>query len=102
MKTWFSFKNSLTVTPRHPSVKAARIAGCFGSTESTAKADKYSGTDIKEISRRKKIFGGEKEELLQVMVNVGTFYSLTVPAERRSEVDALIAALEKARDSATS
>ncbi|MFI5508688.1 hypothetical protein ACIA48_14540 [Mycobacterium sp. NPDC051804] len=65
-------------------------------------ADKYAGTDIKEITRRKKIFGGEKEELLQLIVNVGTFYSLTVPAERRSEVDALIAALEKARDSASS
>jgi len=65
-------------------------------------ADKYSGTDIKEITRRKKIFGGEKEGLLQVIVNVGTFYSLTVPAENRAEVDALIAALEKARDSATS
>jgi hypothetical protein len=65
-------------------------------------ADKYSGTDIKEITRRKKIFGGEKEVLLQVLVNVGTFYSLTVPAENRAEVDALIAALEKARDSATS
>lgn len=65
-------------------------------------ADKYSGTDIKEITRRKKIFGGEKEVLLQVIVNVGTFYSLTVPAENRAEVDALVAALEKARDSATS
>ncbi|MDG5484768.1 hypothetical protein [Mycolicibacterium gadium] len=65
-------------------------------------ADRYAGTDIKEITRRKKIFGGEKEELLQVIVNVGTFYSLTVPAERRAEVDALIAALEKARDSASS
>jgi hypothetical protein len=65
-------------------------------------ADKYAGTDIKEITRRKKIFGGEKEELLQVIVNVGTFYSLTVPAEKRAEVDALVAALEKARDSASS
>ncbi|BBZ16881.1 hypothetical protein [Mycolicibacterium gadium] len=65
-------------------------------------ADRYAGTDIKEITRRKKIFGGEKEELLQVIVNVGTFYSLTVPAERRAEVDALIAALEKARASASS
>ena len=65
-------------------------------------ADKYSGTDIKQISRRKKIFGGEKEDLLQVIVNVGTYYSLTVPAEKRADVDALIAELEKARDSATS
>ena len=65
-------------------------------------ADKYAGTQIKEFSRRKKLFGGEKEQLLQVIVNVGTFYSLNVPAERRAEVDALIAELEKARDSATS
>ncbi|BBX02837.1 hypothetical protein BST36_03780 [Mycolicibacterium moriokaense] len=65
-------------------------------------ADKYSGTDIKEISRRKKLFGGEREELLQLTISVGTFYSLIVPAEKRAEVDALIAALEKARDSAVS
>jgi hypothetical protein len=65
-------------------------------------ADRYAGTQIKEFSRRKKLFGGEKEQLVQVIVNVGTFYSLNVPAERRTEVDALIAALEKARDSATS
>lgn len=65
-------------------------------------ADKYAGTDIKQISRRKKLFGGEKEELLQIIVNVGTFYSLTVPVEQRTEVDALIAALEKARESALS
>ncbi|HKV20883.1 MAG TPA: hypothetical protein VJR50_17750 [Mycobacterium sp.] len=56
---------------------------------------------MKEFSRRKKLFGSEREQLLQVIVNVGTFYSLNVPAERRSEVDALIAALERARDSAT-
>jgi hypothetical protein len=65
-------------------------------------ADAYAGTDIKQISRRKKLFGGEKEELLQVIVNVGTFYSLTVPAERRADVDALVAELEKARDRASS
>lgn len=63
-------------------------------------ADKYSGTDVKEISRRKKLFGGEREELLQLTVNVGTFYSLIVPAEKRAEVEALMAALEKARDTA--
>ena len=47
-------------------------------------------------------FGGEKEPLLQMIVNVGTFYSLTVPVERRAEVDALVAELEKARDRASS
>ena len=65
-------------------------------------ADRYSGPQIKEFSRRKKLFGGEKEQLLQVIVNVGTFYSLNVPAERRSEVDALVAELEKAKDRASS
>ncbi|OBK71892.1 hypothetical protein [Mycobacterium sp. 1274761.0] len=65
-------------------------------------ADKYAGTQIEEFSRRKKLFGSEKEQLLQVIVNVGTFYSLKVPAERRAEVDALVAELEKARDRASS
>ncbi|MCT7659779.1 hypothetical protein [Mycobacterium deserti] len=65
-------------------------------------ADQYSGTEVKELTRRKKLFGGEKEHLLQVIVSVGTFYSLMVPAERRAEVDALIAELEQARDRARS
>jgi hypothetical protein len=73
-----------------------------GSSRGRNPADQYSGTQIKEISRRKKLFGGDKEELLQVLVNVGTFYTLTVPVEQRGEVDALIAELEKARDSASS
>ena len=73
-----------------------------GSSRGRNPADQYSGTQIKECSRRKKLFGGEKEQLLQVIVNVGTFYSLHVPAERRAEVDALIAELEKARDRASS
>jgi hypothetical protein len=73
-----------------------------GSSRGRNPADQYSGIDVKEISRRKKLLGGEKEQLLQLTVNVGTFYSLLVPAEKRPEVDALVAALEKARDSASS
>jgi hypothetical protein len=73
-----------------------------GSSRGRNPADQYSGTDIKEMSRRTKLFGGEKEQLLQVIVNVGTFYSLTVPAERRADVDALITELEQARDRASS
>jgi hypothetical protein len=72
-----------------------------GTSRGRNPADQYSGTDVKEFSRRKKLFGGEREDLLQVVVSVGTFYSLTVPAERRGDVDALIAELERARDSAT-
>lgn len=73
-----------------------------GSSRGRNPADQYAGTDIEETSRRTKLFGGEKEQVLQVIVNVGTYYSLTVPAERRSEVDALVAELEKARDRASS
>jgi hypothetical protein len=61
-----------------------------GSSRGRNPADQYSGTDIKEISRRTKLFGGQKEQLLQVLVNVGTY------------VDALIAELEQARDPALS
>ena len=67
-----------------------------GSSRGRNPADQYAGTDIKETTRRTKLFGGEKETLLQVIVNVGTFYSLTVPAARRAEVDALVAELEAA------
>lgn len=65
-------------------------------------ADQYGGTDIKEISRRKKLFGGEKEQLLQVTVNVGTFLTLLVSAEARDKVDQLVAELQRARDAAAS
>jgi hypothetical protein len=73
-----------------------------GSSRGRNPADQYSGTDIKETTRKTTLFGGEKEQLLQVIVNVGTFYSLTVPAERRADVDALIAELKNARDRASS
>jgi hypothetical protein len=62
-----------------------------------APAQDYVGTEVKETSRRKKIVFGEKEELLHVIVNVGTWMSLMVKAEQRPEVDQLIAELEKAR-----
>ena len=63
-----------------------------------APAQDYVGTDVKETSRRKRIVFGEKEELLHVIVNVGTWMSLMVKAEQRPEVDQLIAELERARD----
>ncbi|MBX7433580.1 hypothetical protein JDV09_15890 [Mycobacterium sp. Y57] len=65
-------------------------------------ADRYSGTDVKELSRRKKLFGGEREHLLQLTIGIGSFYSLIVPAEKRPEVDALLAELDAARERATS
>lgn len=73
-----------------------------GSSRGRNPVTQYGGTDIKEFSRRKKIFGGEKEELLQVIVNVGTYFSVTVPVEKRGEIDALIAELEIAKQRASS
>lgn len=72
-----------------------------GSMRGRNPASQYTETKINEMSRRKKIFGGEKEELLQVIVGVGTYFSVTVPAAKRAEVDALIAELEQARARAT-
>ncbi|MEW5811656.1 MAG: hypothetical protein AB1925_19650 [Actinomycetota bacterium] len=72
-----------------------------GTSRGRNPATQYTGTDVKEFSRRKKLFGSEREELLQVIVSVGTFFSLNVPAERRAEVDALISALETARANAS-
>lgn len=41
-------------------------------------ADRYAGTDVKEFSRRKRLFGGGREDLLQLTVNLGAFVSLVV------------------------
>ncbi|MDA2894890.1 hypothetical protein PDG61_28530 [Mycolicibacterium sp. BiH015] len=72
-----------------------------GTSRGRNPASQYTGTDIKEFSRRTKLFGGEREDLLQVIVSVGTFFSLNVPAERRADVDTLIAELERARERAS-
>lgn len=64
-------------------------------------ADKYSGTDVKEFSRRKKLFGGEREQLVQLTIGIGSFFSLVVPADKRAEIDALLTELDAARKRAT-
>jgi hypothetical protein len=69
-----------------------------GNSKAHIPASRYAGTEVKETSRRKKLLFGEKEELLQVIVNAGTFLSLMVRAEQREDVDRLVAALERAHD----
>jgi hypothetical protein len=72
-----------------------------GNSKAHVPASGYSGTEVKETSRKKKILFGEKEELLQVLVSTGgPVMALMVKAEQRPEVDQLIAELEKARDAA--
>jgi hypothetical protein len=69
-------------------------------SKARAPAADYIDTQVTETSRRKRVLFGDKEELLQVLVNVGTFMSLTVRADQRAEVDELIAALERAKSAA--
>jgi hypothetical protein len=71
-----------------------------GNSKAHLPASTYGGTDVKETSRRKKIIFGEKEELLQVIVKTRPVLSLMVRADQRSEVDTLIAELEKAKGAA--
>ena len=66
-----------------------------------APAQDYIDTQVTETSRRKRVLFGDKEELPQVLVNVGTFMSLTVRADQRAEVDQLIAELEGAKAAAS-
>jgi hypothetical protein len=66
-----------------------------GDTRGRFPLEEFKGATVNELSRRKKILFGEKEELLQVLLNFGTAtVSIQVPAERRAEVNELIALLE--------
>ena len=71
-----------------------------GNSKARVPGSSYGGTDVKETSRRKKIIFGEKEELLQVIVKTRPILSLMVRADQRSEVDQLIAELDKAKAAA--
>jgi hypothetical protein len=52
---------------------------------------------VNETSRRKKIVFGEKEQLLQVLVQGPATFSLMLPAERSADVDGLSAAIDAAK-----
>lgn len=57
----------------------------------------YHDTTVNEFTRRKKVFFGEKEPLLQLVVSCQNHMGLTVSAEKRAEVDHFVAELEKAK-----
>jgi hypothetical protein len=57
----------------------------------------YRGLEVKDVNRRKKLFGGEREELLQLTIDVGTFIGFTAPGEKGDQVDELHAELERTR-----
>ena len=58
--------------------------------------------DLKEIERRKKLFGGEKEKLIQATFQFegGPFVGFMTGAENRAKVDEIVAGLERARNAA--
>jgi hypothetical protein len=57
---------------------------------------------VKEIDRRKKLFGGDREQLIQVTLTFDRppFVGLMTQAENREKVDALLTGLAAARDGA--
>lgn len=62
----------------------------------------YRETTVNEFTRRKRILFGEKEELLQVIVSAQNHMAVTVPAEKRAEVERFVQALEQAKAGAGS
>ena len=59
--------------------------------------DEYQRTEINELSRKKFVVFGEKEDLLQVLFHFGPVASLTVPVEKRSEIERMVEELKRAK-----
>ncbi len=68
-----------------------------GTSVARKPASSYRSLEVKETSRKKFVLFGEKEELLQVIVALDTFFGLMLPAEKRGEVEHLRSELEAAR-----
>lgn len=63
-------------------------------------ASSFVSVDLKEIERRKKLFGGEKEHLVQATFQFdgGPFVGFITGAEHRPRIEEIVSGLEKARD----
>lgn len=73
-----------------------------GESKTRVPAVNFVSVDLKEIERRKKLFGGEKEKLVQATFQFegGPFVGFITEAEHRPKVDEIVAGLERARDAA--
>lgn len=60
----------------------------------------FLSADVQEVERRKKLFGGGREQLVQATLRFdgGPFVGFVTGAERRAELDAILAGLAAARD----
>ncbi|MBN8867598.1 MAG: hypothetical protein J0H98_08585 [Solirubrobacterales bacterium] len=72
-----------------------------GQSKSRIPASSFVGVELTEIERRKKLFGGEKETLVQATFQFdgGPFVGFITGAEHREKVEQIVAGLEAARDS---
>lgn len=62
-------------------------------------ASSFISVETREVERRKKLFGGEKETLFQATFRFenGPFVGFVTSADKRSTVEEIINGLEKAR-----
>ena len=82
-------------------VEGAWVEKLRGGTSIARKpASSYRDLTVDEFSRRKFVVFGEREQLLQIVIAMDTFFGLTVPAEQHAEVERLRSELEAARDRA--
>lgn len=73
-----------------------------GDSKTRLPAKDFVSYELQEIDRKKKVFGGEREAMINLTLtfNHPPFVGFVTEATKRAEVDAVIAALEAARDAA--
>lgn len=70
-------------------------------SKSRIPASSFISVEVQEIERRKKLFGGEKETLVQATFRFddGPFVGFVTGVDQRAALDEIISGLESARDS---
>jgi hypothetical protein len=73
-----------------------------GESKTRLPAASFREATLQEIERRTRLFGGEKERLLQVTLTFdgGPFVGFVTDAAKRHDVEAIVAGLEAARSGA--
>lgn len=71
-----------------------------GTPKTRLPAHTFLSVEVKEVERRAKLFGGGREHLVQATLRFdgGPFVGFVTGAERRGELDAILAGLAAARD----
>ena len=69
-----------------------------GEPKARIPAASFRSADWKDIKRRKKLFGGEKEQLVQVTLTFEQppFVGFVTAAEKRPQLEAIVSGLEAA------